>query len=93
MVGKYLITTKEWFHGKDGKQYKAVLGECALTAAGDIRVCNASGNHMIIAKDQVGYAMTCANEDVINISDVEEYTIHDGQAKRFTRPTNIYIVR
>jgi hypothetical protein len=100
MEGNHLITTDAWFYAPDGKQYKAVWGNVQITDDSVLGVkTNARSsnwfakvgndeNYVIVAGCQIHYAIKC-DKPIMN--DVEDYVIHDGDAKVFNRPTAIYI--
>lgn len=78
MEGKYLITTDQWFFAPDGRQYKAVFGECKILADDilGIKTNSRSTNwyvqvgddaeHIIIAGCNIHYAIKCNEVNGIN---------------------------
>lgn len=98
--GKYLITTDNWFVAPDGKQYRAVYGNCEIMEDSflGIKINSKSSNwfvkvgteeqHVILAGCQIHYAAKC---DSVEDGDVEDWTNSNGKAEVFTRPTKIYI--
>jgi hypothetical protein len=101
MKGKYLISTDAWFHGPDGKQYKAVWGEVQIVSDAilgiktNVRSSNwfakvgTEENHVIVAGCQIHYAVK--TEQKPNTDLTSDYTIDSGECKNYQRPTSIYI--
>lgn len=101
MTGKYLITTDAWFLAPDGNQYKSAWGEVEIVSDAilgiktNLRSTNwfakvgSNDKHILIAGCQVHYA--CKSETMPNISIVNDYTVVEGNAKGYERPTHIYI--
>lgn len=100
---KVLITTREWFYGTDGKQYRAVHGTLkAIHEVGKTLGFIPNRSHanwfieigeMVIMGCQVMYVNQC---DEIHTGMVEEWT-NEGRGdkegiKYYKRPTAIYEV-
>ena len=83
MTGKYLITTDNYFFAPDGKQYRAVWGECRTVSAEQalgfnpnrisanwfIRV-GSEESHVIVAGCQIHYAIKL--DSCPNLEEVQE---------------------
>jgi len=101
MNGKYLITTDNFFFGKDGKQYRAVWGDVEVlqddvlgvktnrnSTNWYLKVGN-ENNHVIIAGCQIHYANKC--NDRPNTGLAQDFSTSTGELKEFLIPTQIYI--
>jgi hypothetical protein len=100
---KVLITTQNWFYGKDGRQYRAVHGTLkAVHEAGKTLGFIPNRSHanwfieigeMIIMGCQVMYIVECES---INTGKVTDWSVTEGQSgegiKEYDRPTVIYVV-
>jgi hypothetical protein len=94
---KVLITTQNWFYGKDGKQYKACYGTLkAIHESGKTLGFVPNRAHanwfvevgsMIIMGCQVMYI---DQADSVELGNVQEWTTKDGDCNVFTRPSTIY---
>lgn len=101
MKGKYLITTENWFIGKDGRSYRAVWGDVEILKDDvlGIKTNSRSTNwyakvstdtgSLIVAGCQIQYAMTC--EEKPNTGDVVESEKVDGKWELATKNSTIYI--
>lgn len=83
MTGKYLITTDNYFFAPDGKQYRAVWGECRTVSAEQALGFNPNRNsanwfirvgseesHVIVAGCQIHYAVKL--DSCPNLEEVQE---------------------
>ena len=94
---KVLITTHNWFYGKDGRQYKAIYGTLkAVHEAGKTLGFIPNRSHanwfvevgdMVIMGCQVMYF---EQTDTIQLGNVMDYSIQDGICKEYERPSAIY---
>jgi hypothetical protein len=103
MQGKYLITTDSWFHGPDGKQYRAVWGEVKILSdeilglKTNARSSNwfarigTETNHVIVAGCQIHYALKTEKEP--NAGPAEDYSVDEGKVAEYFRPSHIYIAK
>lgn len=101
MIGKYLITTDNWFYAPDGKHYCAVWGEVKILEDSFLGIKtnrNASNwfaqigtedNHVIVAGCQIHYSVKCETKP--NNDLVDDYSAEAGEVKNYKRPTRIYI--
>lgn len=97
MEGKYLITTDHWFYAPDGRQYKAVFGECKILKDDvlGIKTNRASTNwyvqvgndvdNILIAGCQIHYAIKCESVD-----SSKGYT-EDDKGREHIASSRIYI--
>ena len=95
---KVLVTTDCWFMAPDGTQYSAVFGTVKAVRSDEqtlgIKTNRGSTNwyaeigRMTIAGCQIHYAIEC---DSVNAGEVTDYVTEDGECKRFTRPSRIYM--
>lgn len=95
---KALITTNNWFHAPDGKQYKAVFGTIKSVLSDEetlgIKTNRGSTNwyveigDMTIAGCQIFYAV---QTDKCNLGDYEDYQTSSEQGiVKYTSPSRIY---
>lgn len=102
MIGKYLITTDNYFIAPNGKQYRSAWGHVEIIEdkfLGVLTNRNSSNwyakvgsenNHIIIAGCQIHYAIKC--EEKPNIEDAEDWVFDASNGKRVEKlPTKIYI--
>lgn len=101
MKGRYLITSSEWFIGKDGRYYKAVWGDVEIVQDEFLGIkTNARStnwyakigteeNHIIIAGCQIKHAVRC--EEKPNDGETRDFNYHDGRSVESVRPSVIYI--
>lgn len=100
MTGTYSITTAEWFIGHDGKAYNAVWGNVEILSDDILGIKTNRGStnwyikigsedkYMIVAGCQVNYAVKCKKPV---IDEVNDFSLIDGEIKRYTKPSTIYI--
>lgn len=100
MKGKYLITTDNFFHGSDGKSYRAAWGNVEIiedvflglktnrNSTNWYAKVGSDENHVIIAGCQIHYAVK--SEEKPNTLDTEDLTL-DSENKKYLRPNSIYI--
>lgn len=102
MKGKYLITTDSWFTAPDGKEYKAVWGECEVISTKEalgfdpnrnsanwfVKVGN-KNKHILVAGCQIHYAIK--SEENPNQDRAESWTTEGGELREFKVPSRIYI--
>lgn len=101
MEGKYLITTDNWFYGKDGKKYKSVFGKVEILEDSILGVktnrnssnwyakVGSDDSYVIIAGCQIHYAIRC--DEVNENKMVEDNCYSDSNTKVFDRMNEIYI--
>jgi hypothetical protein len=94
---KVLITTQNWFYGKDGKQYKACHGTLiAIHEAGKTLgfIPNrAHANWFVEVGDMIimGCQVMYINQvDSVEYGDVEDWATKESSCNKFTRPSAIY---
>jgi hypothetical protein len=99
---KVLVTTSNWFYGKDGKQYRAIHGtlkgitEASKTVGFVPNRTHANwyyeiGN-MIIMGCQVMYIELCDEVETGHVTDFSVDTTNDvNPVKEYLRPTSIYV--
>ena len=94
---KVLVTTDNWFYGRDGKSYRCVWGTLG-GVFGDqetlgIKTNSRSTNWyavvggMIVAGCQIHYAMDCPEAPP---DEVDDHVVNDGNVVKYTRPSHIY---
>ncbi|UNY40222.1 hypothetical protein KLEP174_gp09 [Pseudomonas phage vB_PcuM_ KLEP17-4] len=92
-----LVTTDNWFYGRDGKSYRAVWGKLN-GIYGDqetlgIKTNAKSANWyvdvggVVIAGCQIHYAVDC---DSCPPDEVDDHAIIEGKCVPYKRPTHIY---
>lgn len=99
---KVLITTNDWFYGKDGRSYRAVHGTLKAVHEASIVLGFAPNRthanwfievgEMMILGCQVLHVIEC---ETVYESPVGDYTIDpqsESGIKKFLRPSAIYVV-
>lgn len=104
IIGKYLITTDNWFYAPDGKQYRAAWGfvEIVEDTILGIKTNRNSTNwyakigsdqkHVIIAGFQIHYAARCEEKPNTDMSEDWQADAQNG-IKLYERPNAIYIAQ
>lgn len=100
---KVLVTTQNWFYGKDGKQYKAVWGTLkGIHEAGKTLGFIPNRSHanwfieigdIIIMGCQVMYIVQCKRINKGKVSDWTTVEQSESGIKEYERPSAIYVVK
>ena len=94
---KALITTDNWFHGPDGRSYRAVFGTVKAVLGSEqtlgVRTNAKSTNWYVetgtltLAGCQIHYAI---RTESASLGPVQDFEVKDGVVIEYVRPSHIY---